>query len=130
MQKDSHLKLLLLPNTDKVKKRLKSYKDLPAEKYSHILSQVEYSIASYYSENPSGLNDKKVQAVLESLLRELNGNTVDSDPYTYNGSHKTTKSKKTKTTVVNNTLKNLICDASIEALTEKTVTQHEFKLCL
>jgi len=50
MQKDPtlYLKSSLLPDTDKVKKKMKTHKNLPAEKYSHILSQVEFSITSYY----------------------------------------------------------------------------------
>ena len=122
MQKIPALKSLLLPDTDKVKK-MKTYEDLPINKYSHILSQLEFSIASCYSETPR-LTDEKVFAVLESLLTDLN---TDLHPLEYS---KPTRKPKARTAAGSPALKNLICEAAISAITEKPVTQHEFGLCL
>ena len=133
MQQDPtlYLKSLLLPDTDKIKKKMETHEDLPIEKYSHILSQIEFSIASCYSENISGLTDKKTLAVLESLLTSLKiKTTLTSDSYEDSGSQITRKSKNTKTTAISRDLKNSICDAAIESLRKRPVTQHEFELCL
>ena len=130
MQQDPtlYLKSLLLPDTDKIKKKMETHEDLPIEKYSHILSQIEFSIASCYSENISGLTDKKTLAVLESLS-SLKTKTTQTYSYTYSESQ-TKKSKNTKTATIYRGLKNSICDAAIEALRKRPVTQHEFELCL
>lgn len=50
---NSFLGTLLLPDTVEIKKKMKTYEDLQIENYSHILGPIEFSIASYYSENPS-----------------------------------------------------------------------------
>jgi len=131
MQQDPtlYLKSLLLPDTDKIKKKMETHEDLPIEKYTHILSQIEFSIASCYSENISGLTDKKIIAVLESLSTSLKTKTAPTYSYTDSESQ-TKKSKNTKTATISRGLKNSICDAAIEALRKRPVTQHEFELCL
>jgi len=132
--------MLLLPDTDKIKKKLKTYEDLQIEDYSHILGPIEFSIASYYSENPAGLTDKKVFITLKSLLTDLNSevastsinDSCSADCKSDFDSQTTRKSKTkvTKTTAIHLGLKNAINDITFRALKEGPITRHEFELCI
>lgn len=131
----SSLGSLLLPDSDNIKKKLKTYADLQVEGYSHILGPIEFSIASYYSDNQDKLTDNQVFTTLMSLLTDLdNEKTVTiinscfadckTDPQTNR------KSKKAAKTRISFELKNEISNTAIKALKENPVTRHEFELCI
>jgi hypothetical protein len=134
---NSSLGSLLLPNSNNIKKKTKSYNDLQVEDYSHILVPIEFSIASYYSENQDDLTDKKVFITLASLLTDLNNgvtatSAIDSCPADCKSDPQTTRKSKTKVTktMISLGLKSTINNIALQALKESPVTRHEFELCI
>lgn len=134
------LEAFLLQDTDKTKKKMKTYQDLHVEDYYHIIGPIEFSIASYYSKKPTGLTDKKVFITLKSLLIDLNRKTasssIDDSRSTDDESNsdfqpiKKSKTKMTKLATTHLGLKSAINDVVLQVLKEHPITRYEFELCI